>query len=85
MEIQNGNVNLKSKIPFVWANFQGDSRASFADYTGEERVVTTSAAYSSVTMFLVYTSGVFVSHTSAAGGYHGSRKPVRLMRHGVEG
>ena len=45
-------------IPSVWANFQGDSRASFADYAGEERVVTTSSAYSSITTFLVYISGV---------------------------
>ena len=43
-------------IPSVWANFQGDSRASFADYTGEGKVVTISPAYSSVTTSLVYPS-----------------------------
>ena len=54
-------------IPSVWANFQGDSRASFADYSGEERVVTTSSVYIPVTTFLVHKKGKHVIHTSIRG------------------
>ena len=54
-------------IPSVWANFQGDSRAYFADYSGEERVVTTSSVYISVTMFLVHKKGKHFINTSVRG------------------
>ena len=51
-------------IPFVWVNFQWNSRASFADYTGERKVVMTSSVYFFITTFLVNTRGCVVSHTS---------------------
>ena len=62
----------------MWENFQGDSRASFADYTGEERVVTILSAYSGVTTFLVYTKGCIVSHTSILWGQGASWAGIAL-------
>ena len=62
----------------MWAHFNGDSRASFADYTGEERVVTIPSVYSGVMTFLVYTRGCVVSHTSVRRGQGASWDGIAL-------
>ena len=54
-------------IPSVWTNFQENSWASFADYSGEERVVTTSSVFIPITRFLIHKNGKHVIHTSARG------------------
>ena len=65
-------------IPFVWANFQGNSRESFADYTGGKSVVTTASVYSCVTTFLVHTRGCVVNHTSVLRGQSASWADIAL-------
>ena len=58
----------KAGDSFVWANFQGNSRASFADYTGGKRVVTTSSVYSCITTFLFTQGGVLLITPASCGG-----------------
>ena len=65
-------------IPFLWANFQGNSPASFADYTGGKRVVTASSVYSCITTFLVHTRGCVVNHTSVLRGQGASWAGIAL-------